>query len=121
MNWKKLGVEIVKSLESTLNVNIFERIIKTWFLTLNLGIIKKIKINSAEKKIECTILLKGEQQDIEILIDNYSLLKSEEGIVVVLNQISISRKWINTLANKYLVGKQILLSGNAKDFAEILK
>ena len=121
MNWKQLSVKIIKALESTFHLNIFENILKKGFLAYNLGEIKRIKIDSVQKKIECTALLIGEQQDIEIAVDKYSLIESDEGLKIVINKISISRKWIDTLAQKYLIGKSLLLSDDIQDFAEILK
>jgi len=121
MNWKKLGVKVVKRLESTFNVHIFEALIKKAFNAFGLGEIKLMEIDSINKKIKCIVLLIGEEKDIEVIVDQYKLSDTDEGLKIAIDKATVSRKWINILVQKFVIGEQFLLSDDVKDFAGILK
>ncbi|MFO7444950.1 MAG: hypothetical protein R6W90_01230 [Ignavibacteriaceae bacterium] len=67
------------------------------------------KINSADKTIFLSILLKGEKEPVNIKVNNYSFRKKGDDNYIVLDEVDISREWMNLLAADFLKDKEFKL------------
>ena len=66
------------------------------------GKLLNFNLNSLDKTIHITILLKGESDPISIDIENYSLLSENNVSHLRFDNISTSRLWMNLLLDNYL-------------------
>jgi hypothetical protein len=68
--------------------------------------LKDFEIDSAAKKVRLLLRPKGEDNDIELRIDRYELLRSAAKDHVIVGKVSCSKEWIHLVATDHLVGKQ---------------
>lgn len=75
------------------------------------GKMLNLSIDSKTKTLTCTILPKGEQEPIRIEIPRYDIEKRGEKTVLVIQEVKVSREWMDTLAAQFFAGKKIPLEG----------
>jgi len=68
--------------------------------------LKDFEIDSAEKKIRLLLRPKGENEDIELRIDRYEIIRNDAGDRVLISAVNCSREWIRLVAADHLVGKE---------------
>jgi|GEM_PF-753088 len=73
------------------------------------GTMLDFKIDSEDKKIYFKVALKGEQEPLEIIIHQYSLIKKDNNDYIIFNDISISKEWLQLLASDLLKNKELKL------------
>jgi hypothetical protein len=71
------------------------------------GELKRIEINSREKRLELDILLKGETQTVHLRVDQYELIEREGKAALLVKAVTASRPWLQSLLQNYLVGASI--------------
>jgi hypothetical protein len=70
--------------------------------------LKDLEIDSAGKKVRLLLRPRGENEDIELKVDRYEVIRDRNGAKdrVVVSKVSCSKEWIHLLAADHLVGKQ---------------
>lgn len=71
------------------------------------GKLTNFKINSTEKKIVISVILKGEVSPIDIKIGEYILTSSGGKEYITAKSVSASREWLEMALNDYFKGKPI--------------
>jgi hypothetical protein len=69
------------------------------------GKITELKIDSTNKSLQLELELKGEPQKLWIYIHRYELIEQSGEMQFVIKEISISREWINALAQEFVLNK----------------
>jgi len=83
------------------------------------GTMTQLKIDPESKTIDIELLLKGEREPIRILLSNYAVQPTTDGGNFSVSQVSISREWMNTLANEALVNRPIPIPANAMKWLKL--
>jgi hypothetical protein len=81
-----------------------------WYLNSHYGRygqMTQFSIDSVQKTIDCEVLLAGETEPIRIHIGGYQLTRSGEQTQFGAGEISVSRAWMNQLAQELLLGKPL--------------
>lgn len=73
------------------------------------GTMLDFRIDSEKKKIFLKISLKGEIQPLDIIVENYMLTKQGDEEVIIIENVSISKEWMNLLAADLLKRKEFAL------------
>ncbi len=68
-----------------------------------------IHFDPIKRQLTGTILLAGEESPVDVRIDGYDLRPSGDHTVIVINNASVGREWINILVQKLVVGREIRL------------
>ena len=98
-----------KSLEVAINFKIKEY-----------GEMLKLNLDSQNKTIEFTIILKGEKEALEVFINNYEISEEEGKYYLYAKDIKTSREWINIVAENYLKGEKVELPEKIAKTLQIL-
>ena len=72
------------------------------FVFNDYGNIIDFEVNSNAKTIYLDVLLKGESQDIQITVSNYSIITDNKYTYFQFDNITTSREWINIICDKKL-------------------
>ncbi len=80
----------------------------------------EFRLDTKQKKIEMTVLLKGEVQPLQIMVCRYRIVVEEERRFVQAEEIVTSREWLNTVLRKYGNGKQVEIPARYAWIAEKL-
>lgn len=68
------------------------------------GTMTQLRIDNANKKIDLELLLEGEKEPIAVHVANYEL---DAGGELRLTDISVSRAWMNLLAQELVANKPL--------------
>ena len=98
-----------KSLEVAINFKIKEY-----------GEMLKLNLDSQNKTIEFTIILKGEKEALEVFVNNYEISEEEGKYYLYAKDIKTSREWINIVAENYLKGEKVELPEKIAKTLQIL-
>jgi hypothetical protein len=66
-----------------------------------------VKVNSTNKTVEVTVLLRGEQSPIRLEVQDYEMSEENGKTFVVLKHVTTSRPWMTELAQRFLAGKRL--------------
>jgi hypothetical protein len=81
---------------------------KTLFFTIReYATMLNLKLNSQKKTIELEILLKGEQEPLKIMVNEFELLARDGKHLLCFRKITASREWIDILTRQYLQNLEI--------------
>lgn len=86
-----------------------------WYLNYHYGrygTMTELKIDHERKTIEATVMLKGEQEPIQIRLSQYVFQTQGEGGTFTVGEVIVSREWMNVLANEVLKDKPLPLPGS---------
>ena len=64
-------------------------------------------LDSEEKKINVTLMLKGEIEPIKFSVGKYELFKEADKLFIEVSEIHTNREWMNTAIGNYLPKKKI--------------
>lgn len=98
-----------KSLETIINLKIKEY-----------GEMLKLNLDSKEKSIEFEIMLKGEQEPLQVYVSNYVISEEDGKYYLYAEDIKTSREWINIVAENYLKDQKIELTEKIAKTLQIL-
>ena len=73
------------------------------------GEVKKLRINSRQKKVEIACLLHGESTPIDVTIESYRMETEENKKFFSATAISCSRPWLQNLLNDFAQDRRIAL------------
>ena len=59
------------------------------------------------RKIHIKVLLVGEKEPIDVDITGYDLVEGGENPCIVISKCTTSRKWMTSLSEKFLCGKEL--------------
>lgn len=66
------------------------------------GSVSSLKIDTNRQMVRINVLLKGEDTDLALTIENYKILNEQDGTYFYIEKIISSREWVNILINNYL-------------------
>ena len=67
------------------------------------GEAKDLRVDSLNKKVEIDILLKGESEIIEVILNSYEVVKSDDGNYITIGEVSVSMEWLDKLVNNIVL------------------
>jgi hypothetical protein len=70
-----------------------------------------LKIDSEKKNIFIQLSLKGETEPLEIMVNEYHLEKQGNDEYIIIEDVTISKEWMNLLASDLLKQKEFRLPG----------
>ena len=73
----------------------------------------KLRIDSTAKAVVVELDLKGETSLLEVRINNYELIKAEDGCYGIVHEMTTSRAWLTTLAEQQLLGRRLKIPPQA--------
>jgi len=82
------------------------------------GDILNLSLNSKFKIMSLEIHLDGDQEPIDVLIENYELIEVDSKHYLKISGIKTSKKWIDTLSYEYLESKEFYIPA---EYATMLK
>ncbi len=81
------------------------------------GKILDYSLDNKNRKIFIKVLLAGENEPIEVSINNYKIRKTDDATFFIANDASSNKEWINALLRNALVGKEFSIPA---DKAELI-
>lgn len=66
----------------------------------NFGKINDFGVNSKDRTITMNVLLKGEKEDLQIIINNYRIIHDHKDTFLQFDTLWTSREWINAFLDK---------------------
>ena len=69
------------------------------------GKVINLMIDNTNKKVDVSILLKGENTPIEVRIDGYEIIKNGSSASVLIKEASSDKEWVNAVLKNFVVGK----------------
>ena len=79
-----------------------------------IGSIKELKLNSREKCIDLVVVLVGEERPLEVRINEYELIKTDDQNYFIIKKVDFSREWVNNALQKWQPEMKIPLPAAAK-------
>ena len=103
---KMVGTAVRRLLESKLN---------------RYGEIQNFSINTSDRNMSLTFLPTGEESPLSVNIDEYDIVKKDDGgVVISLEKVSADRTWANNLLEDHVQGMQYPLDGAAAKMVDML-
>jgi hypothetical protein len=84
------------------------------------GELTALDINSREKKLELTILLKGETDPVQLHVDRYELVDHQGRASLRVQEVRASRPWLQSLFRNFLVGAAIPIPAQYAKYAPLV-
>ncbi len=72
---------------------------------LDFGRVRSLKLDSQARRIEVELDLHGESEVVHVVIEDYRLGESPEGLTITAGKITTSRQWLTVLAQRFVVGR----------------
>ncbi len=82
------------------------------------GRVTELVLDSRRKRIELTVMLKGEREDLHVTVGRYELTQENGRHTLTLHDVVTSREWIDTLAENVLAGRSFDIP---PEYAKLLK
>lgn len=76
------------------------------------GKVLDLKIDFTAKNLQCNLKLNGENEAIGLSADGIELVNDGGKCYINVESVQISREWLQTLVNQFVVGKQIEISAD---------
>lgn len=76
-----------------------------------IGKIQELSIDSKERTIRLSMLLKGETEPVDALINGYEIISRDDKTFMKINTLSSSRSWAEAAFNRYMKGQLIEIPG----------
>ena len=83
------------------------------------GKLQEFKINSVEKSILISVILKGEDKPVELNIKRY-LIFNESPVKIEIKEIESNREWITRAAKDYIENRKFTLPENISPIIKLL-
>lgn len=74
------------------------------------GKLLDLKIDFKTKTLKCSLKLNGESEVIALSADGFELVDSDGRYYINIESAQVSREWLQTLVNQFVVGKEIEIS-----------
>ena len=85
------------------------------------GEIQNFSINTSERSMALTFLPTGEEAPLSVNIDEYDIVKTEDGgVAISLESVSADRPWANNLLEDHVKGMKVPLDGAAAKLVDML-
>lgn len=93
------------------------------------GVNKKLKglakltdfcLNCDEEKIYTQLILAGEEEPVDIWLENFSLITNEEKNIFIIHQTKSNREWLNTLLTKTILEREWKIPDSQVDLIQEL-
>lgn len=72
----------------------------------NYGVVNKLLFDSKLKTLSATLQLRGEPSELEVTIGRYAVRRDAGKAFVHVEEIEVSREWMQALARDLLVGRE---------------
>jgi hypothetical protein len=84
------------------------------------GEVLDFKIDSAERKAELHVLLKGEKEPLTVTIENYEVSSSGAEDYIVVKSAHASREWVNAVLRNFLINKKQKIPAQYSSMAKLV-
>ena len=79
----------------------------------------QLKIDPEHRTIDVELMFKGEREPIQIRLSDYSLCSTPDGGAFSAREISVSREWMNVLAEDLLKNRSIPVPASAMKWLKL--
>ena len=74
------------------------------------GKVLDLKIDFKTKTLKCNLKLNGESEIISLSAEGFELINTEDRCFINIESVQVSREWLQTIINQFVVGKEIEIS-----------
>ena len=87
------------------------------------GTVLDLQLNTVDRSLSCTLLLKGEEAPVEIHVHEYTLSTAEGKSVVLIDgkKIDTSREWLTELIRDQVGQKRLVVPDNLEWVVQLLR
>lgn len=78
----------------------------------------ELTLDTKNKKIIASALLKGENVPIKVIIDKYEIIKKNSASSIVVKEASSDKAWLNAILKSFIVGKSWDIPTDRVDFID---
>jgi cell division protein FtsX len=71
--------------------------------------VENVTINSREKQIDLLLHPRGDDKNLKIRVEAYSVENRDEKYILSVQEVSSSREWLTRLAKDYIVGREYII------------
>jgi hypothetical protein len=75
----------------------------------NYGRISNFTLDSRQKKVRLEMLLHGETEPLNIVIEDYAIVETGGSANFVIRRASASRPWVQRVIDDFLIGRPFLI------------
>lgn len=87
-------------------------------LIRNYGRLVELQINPGERKIRAAVLLSGEQQPVDLNIEEYRIIINRNSTSFVIKTARSSRPWVNAILRDFIIDRHWPLPENKKELIQ---
>jgi hypothetical protein len=121
MKLKNILLKIVNKTDKIFNLSLKESIAKKYLnhLLKDIGKIINLTIDTKDKMISMEILLKGETENLELVIGKYGISKHND--FIMLRNIKTNKEWLKNLMDKFIADKKLSVPKKFRSYLDIFK
>ena len=76
--------------------------------------------NSEQRKLYAQLLLAGEQETVELWLEDFTLITHEESFQLVIHQIESNRPWLDSLLRNFVLEREWKIPDKHADLVHYL-
>ncbi len=84
------------------------------------GEMLNFNIDTAEKKINLTIDLKGEEKPLEVKVNKFEVLNKNGDTFIIVKDAETSKEWMTVLVKQYFLNKEIKVPGKMEPLLKVI-
>jgi hypothetical protein len=110
MSYKSYLVKVV--------VNITPKCLTLWLVNKKLedvAILTDMEINFDERRIYTQMILAGEEDSAEVLLEDISVVKNGDSSMLVVRHVKSNKVWIDTLLSRVVAGREVKIPDSQVD------
>lgn len=96
-----------------------EQMLRSWLEPY--GELASFSLDSGARRMAADLLLKGETAPVRVEMTGYVVREGDEGLRLNYDDLTVSREWLQSLADKLLAERSIALPNSARRFWPILR
>ena len=96
-----------------------QQMLRSWLAPY--GDLLSLNLESATRRVSADLLLKGETQPVRVEMAGYQVIEEEEGLRLTYDDLTVSRDWLQTLADNLLASRSIKLPTSARRFWPVIR
>ena len=94
--------------------SVFRNIVKEYAELLH------FRFENSNRLLEFELKLKGEHSSLKVRIENYKIIRKNGKYFIIVSKVSTTREWLNILAGRYVIDREIYLPDEYATFYEML-
>ena len=97
-----------------------EQMLRSWLAPY--GELVSLGLDSTARRLSADLLLKGETQPVRVEMNGYQVIEEgEDGLRLTFDDLTVSRDWLQALADRLLANRSISLPSSARRYWPVIK